>query len=80
MKAFANWLVKHDRMLKSPFRVLSKLNPKESELRRERRAATQADFETLLTSAAHGQPFRGLTGPDRAMLYLVAVSTGYRAS
>jgi len=80
MKAFSNWLVKHDRMLKSPFRVLSKLNPEESELRHERRAATQADFEALLTSAAQGQPFRGLTGPDRAMLYLVAVSTGYRAS
>ncbi|MBI1309700.1 tyrosine-type recombinase/integrase [bacterium] len=38
------------------------------------------DFSRLLASTAEGNPFRGLTGQDRVVLYLTAVSTGFRAS
>ena len=58
---------------------MSKLNSGE-DVRLERRPATPDEFPKLLTAAVHGTPFRSLTGPDRAMLYLVAVETGLRAS
>ena len=34
----------------------------------------------LIDAAAKGEPYRGLSGPDRAMLYTVATFTGYRCA
>ncbi len=41
---------------------------------------TAAELAALVTAAESSEwSFRGLTGPDRAILYLTAVATGYRA-
>jgi integrase len=81
IKVFANWLVKHDRMKATPFKHLEKLNVEEDLNRKHvRRPASDHDFEMLLKATLHNDTLRGLSGTDRAVLYLCAVSTGLRAS
>jgi len=46
----------------------------------ERRALTPDEFKRLLMAARGGEPFRGISGPDRARLYVVAAYTGLRCS
>ncbi len=79
IKNFANWLVRSRRIAENPFAHVSKLNAA-TDPRHERRPAALDEFARLLKATEHVSPFRGLTGHDRAMLYLLAVSTGYRAS
>jgi len=79
VKTFANWLVKFRRAPDNPFRHLSKLNA-ETDVRRERRVLSDAEFSALV-GAARGskKAVFGLSGPDRAMLYITAAYTGLRA-
>ena len=58
---------------------MAKLNSA-ADVRLKRRPATPEEFPKLLAAVATGKPFRGLNGRDRAMLYLVATETGFRAS
>jgi hypothetical protein len=41
---------------------------------------TQEEFDALIRATRSAEPFRGLSGDDRAMLYLVATYTGLRAA
>ena len=50
------------------------------EKKHPRRALSVAEINRLLDAARQQNPLRGLSGPDRAMLYLVAIQTGFRAS
>ncbi len=60
-----------------PLRIMGFLNA-ESDRRRERRALTHEELATLL-AATESQPVRhGMPGPERALLYRVAVETGLR--
>ena len=81
LKNFGNWLIKGrpKRWPENPFDGVGKLNADE-DVRLERRPATLDEFKRLLVAASHGEPFRGLTGTDRVMLYLVASETGLRAN
>ena len=79
LKNFANWMVRSQRIPENPFRHLSKLNA-DTDPMHQRRPADPGDFARLLAATADGKPFRGLTGYDRVMLYLVATTTGFRAS
>ena len=79
LKNFANWLVRSRRIPDNPFAHLSRLNV-ETDRRRVRRAASPQNFARLLATVTSAKPFRGLTGPDRVLLYLVATMTGFRAS
>jgi len=79
LKAFGNFLVKTDRAAANPFRHLVKLNV-EADVRHARRALAVDEFDRLLAAARAGGDFRGLTGDDRAMLYLAAGLTGLRAA
>ena len=77
-KAFAKWMVKDGRASESPVAHLDGVNAR-TDRRRERRALTVEEVRTLLT-ATEKQPERhGMTGPERAILYRVAVETGLRA-
>jgi excisionase family DNA binding protein len=78
IKSFCKWLAENDRVRKNPMGRLDgpagNLEP-----RRARRAFTQTELGRLLPAASSSPtPFRGLTGPDRSMLYRVAISTGFR--
>ena len=61
----------------NPVAYLQALNPK-PDVRRRRRALTADEFSALVHEAASGPPIQKMTGPDRAMLYILAAWTGYR--
>ncbi len=77
LRAFGAWLVRARRAPVDPLAHIPILNAR-TDRRRVRRALTFEEFARLREAAKNGGPFRGLHGPDRAMLYLVAVHTGLR--
>lgn len=78
MKGFARWLTREGRMAENPLAHLSLLNAR-VDVRRERRALEPAQFSQFLAAAAADTSYRGMSGPDREVLYLVAAYTGLRA-
>jgi integrase len=73
------WLVRHGRMPSNPLAPLAPVNVK-TDRRHDRRVLTQEEFDALIRATRSAEPFRGLSGDDRAMLYLVATYTGLRAA
>ena len=78
-KAFGQWLVRERRWPENPFAHLAALNAR-VDVRRERRALTSNEFDRLVAAARVGQPFHGLDGRSRSVLYIVASHTGLRVS
>ena len=76
---FARWLVKHGRMPANPLGPLSPMNTK-TDRRHDRGTLSTDEFDALIRATMPAKPFRGLTGQDRTILYLVASYTGLRAS
>jgi integrase len=79
VKGFTRWLVKGRRAPYDPLACLSAQNAK-TDVRVERRALAAEEFTRLLAAARQGKPARGLSGPDREVLYLLAARSGLRAS
>jgi len=79
IKQFCRWLVADNRTAESSLAYLSGQNPK-TDIRHARRALDADELERLITSTLKGQKHSGMTGKERAMLYMLAVSTGLRAS
>jgi hypothetical protein len=78
IKGFGAWLAKAKRIDRNPLSDLSKLDAG-TDMRRERRALSASEMAEILAAAlSSAKSFGGLTGPDRAVLYAAAVSTGYR--
>ena len=78
VRSFCRWLLSRKRMHEDPTFGLSKLN-EEEDRRRERRALTDEEAQRLIsTTDASPRVFRGLTGHDRAVMYLLAQRTGLR--
>ena len=48
--------------------------------RHDRRALTDDELSRLIQAAENGKPVRGMIGHDRAILYRLAVGTGFRAN
>lgn len=92
LKAFGRWLSEADRIEAVP-KGVSRLRPynEDADRKRVRRALTSAEMGRLVEAAEVGSPIvrrsgsrhgpisAELTGPDRAMLYRVAMGTGFRA-
>jgi integrase len=79
VKALTHWLYRTNRIAEDALASLTRSN-EETDRRRERRAL-DADEQSLLIAAAESGPDRcGISGMDRAMLYRVALGTGFRAS
>jgi len=78
VKEFAGWLVATGRLASHDLSRLKKQNP-ESDRRRVRRALAEDELSRLLTAAWNGDLHRRLTGEQRAIIYLLAMSTGFRA-
>ncbi|APW60525.1 Tyrosine recombinase XerD [Paludisphaera borealis] len=78
-KQFVRWLVRDRRTNDNPLDHLKGTNVK-LDRRHDRRALSDAEFSALIKAARNGGTYRGLSGPDRAMLYLVSAGTGLRAS
>jgi len=77
LKAFTRWLVRNLRMKLNPLDIIEPLNVR-TDRRHDRRALSMEEFMLLLQAAETGPPAIGLTGPDRAMLYILAAWTGFR--
>ena len=79
LKQFCTWLEADGRVpkKKNPVEHLSAINA-DTDIRRERRAMTSEEFARLVKAANSGPDVQCVSGPDRAMLYIVAAWTGYR--
>jgi integrase len=79
VRQFARWMVP-DRIATDPFVKLKALNA-EADTRRRRGELSTEELTALITNtSASSYVFRGLDGSSRAMLYRVAVGTGYRTA
>jgi len=76
-KQFCRWMVRDGRVSESPVTHLSGLNVK-TDRRHDRRALSVVELRWLLDTVRNGPKRSGVTGPERAMLYRVAVETGLR--
>jgi integrase len=79
VKRFSKWLAREGRAASDPLAHLSRLNPK-VDVRHARRALGEEDFARFVERTVAGNPFRGLTGADRLVLYTLAANTGFRAA
>lgn len=79
VKRFCRWMVRSGRAAESPVEHLSGLNAR-TDRRRRRRALTPDEQVKLLEAARNRKTSRGISGDDRRMLYLAAMSTGLRWS
>jgi len=77
IKHFAKWLEQERRIFRNPISHLSRLNVK-ADRRHDRRPLASEEVQLLIKAAEDGPPIEGISGPDRAMIYQVAVWTGLR--
>src|SRR5207342_40245 len=78
VKQFTRWLVKDRRAVENPFAHLAGGNVR-LDRRHERRDVSEEELAQLLVHVRSADSYRGLSGPDREMLYLVSIYTGLRA-
>lgn len=76
-KQFTRWLVRDRRLPTDPLAHTSKINTA-ADRRHDRRALTHDEFTLLLAATKTGKPIQGMSGADRAMLYVLAGWTGFR--
>lgn len=78
VKAFSRWLQRDGRARDHTLAYLSTSNP-EADRRRKRRALPPAEAGRLVRTAEAGPIVMGMTGPDRARCYALALGTGFRS-
>jgi len=78
VKTFFNWMVADRRIGENQLAHLKGQNAKK-DIRRQRRALTSDEINTLLTATLKGSKHHNLIGKQRYMLYTLALSTGFRA-
>jgi integrase len=79
VKAFSRWLWKDGRAREHYLAHLATTNP-EADRRHRRRVLTPDEAARLIRAAERGPVVKGLSGPDRARCYALALGTGLRAS
>ncbi len=78
IKSLSRWLKRDGRASEYALETLGKQN-EQADRRRIRRALTPEEAASVIRAAATGPEAGGLSGPDRAMLYDLALGTGFRA-
>jgi integrase len=76
IRAFSRWLFETYRT-REPLRGVAGYNVKEDP-RHERRTVSLEDLRRLIAAAEKGAPYKGMTGPMRALCYRLAVASGLR--
>ncbi|MEK6676608.1 MAG: tyrosine-type recombinase/integrase [Planctomycetota bacterium] len=79
LKQFARWMVRTKGAPSNPLDCLTLANVR-TDRRHDRRALESDELRRLLSATKGGETRFGMTGPDRAMLYTLAVETGLRSS
>jgi integrase/recombinase XerD len=78
-RQFCNWAVREHRVAENPLLHLE--TPKTvSDRRHPRRAFTLVELQALIDTARRGPDRMGMSGPERALLYRLAVETAFRAN
>jgi integrase len=77
-KSFSRWLKRDGRAADYALETLVAQNV-QADRRRIRRALAPEEAARVIQAAARGPEAGGLSGPDRAMLYDLALGTGFRA-
>jgi len=78
IKQFTRWLWRDGRTGEDALAHLSGFNT-QLDRRHDRRALTDDELARLIDAAERGPTILSMTGPERAMLYRLAVGTGFRA-
>ena len=79
IKAFCRWLWQTERLRTNPMKDVRMIDSK-GDHRRERRVLSDEEAGRLIQTAERGAVSFGMSGPDRAMLYRLALGTGFRAN
>ncbi len=79
VKQFTRWLHRHKRLRDDPLIHLEMLNV-QVDRRHDRRALSDDEVTRLLKATKEGGTVLGMAASERLMLYVVALSTGLRAS
>jgi integrase len=79
LKGLCNWMVDNARAERSPCRGLKPLHTK-GDLRRKRRALSCDEVLRLIAAAADGRTIAGIPGHERAIMYVLATTTGLRSA
>jgi integrase len=78
IKGFADWCRSTGRLASNPIADLRAPSPAKDR-RYERRALSREEWGYLRRAAEEGEPIKGLTGSERALLYELALVTGLRS-
>jgi integrase len=78
-KQFGKWMIREGRASLSPLEHLRGLNV-ETDRRHERRALSADELRRIVAAAHNGPEVYGMPGPERALLYRLAVETGLRSN
>jgi integrase len=79
VRAFSRWAWRDGRTAEDALAGVTGFNAKEDR-RHDRRTLGLDDLRRLIRAAQGGTPYRGMTGPARALCYRLAVATGLRYS
>lgn len=79
IKSFSNWMVSDRRATEDPLAFMKGFNVR-TDRRHDRRALSDDEVTQLLNAVEKGEASVGISATDRAMLYRVALSTGFRRS
>ena len=79
IKQVCNWLVADGRTNENPVAYLKGQNPK-TDIRHPRRALSIEELERLIQTTQKARMHSRMVGKERALLYMLAVSTGLRAN
>jgi integrase/recombinase XerD len=77
VKQFCRWLKRTKRMDENALADIPKLNV-QTDRRHDRRPLLIEEFILLVAAAEAGPPFEGISGIDRATMYILSAWTGYR--
>ena len=78
-KQFGNWMVRDDRAASNPLAHLQRCKA-EADKRVRRRALTVEECRRLISTTEKVGDNYGMTGAERAMMYRVALGTGFRVA
>ena len=79
VKSFSRWLAATDRLGQDPLARLQVTCVDAADVVHGRGAFRPEEIEAIAAAARSGPPCRGLTGEQRALLYVFASCTGFRA-
>ncbi len=80
IKQFTKWLVDTGKAYRDPLKSLKKINITKFDQNRPARTLSVDEVRTLIQTTLRAGEYRGISGKERALIYLIANETGLRAN